>query len=211
MDLVSARYITFCDSDDVLPEDALETMWRTAVKERVPLTIGRMETFPEETNWPWPRDSGKQVQVHPGIENIPEMIHGGSACHKLFDIEFIRANNIRFREGVHFEDAFFSVPAMLLADRIAMVPSTVYKYRKRAAEDSTMDKLWERTANYWDHLLLEEYLMTLRSRLSGHRQEVLNRFLVRSYQGFALRARRRSCPRRSCSSSSSVPARSTHW
>ncbi|CAM5562106.1 Undecaprenyl-phosphate 4-deoxy-4-formamido-L-arabinose transferase [Streptomyces violaceorubidus] len=188
MDLVSARYITFCDSDDVLPEDALETMWRTAVKERVPLTIGRMETFPEETNWPWLRYFGKQVQVHPGIENIPEMIHGGSACHKLFDIEFIRANNIRFREGVHFEDAFFSVPAMLLADRIAMVPSTVYKYRKRAAEDSTMDKLWERTANYWDHLLLEEYLMTLRSRLSGHRQEVLNRFLVRSYQGFALRA-----------------------
>ncbi|MFI1419957.1 CDP-glycerol glycerophosphotransferase family protein [Streptomyces sp. NPDC020731] len=188
MDLVSARYITFCDSDDVLPEDALETMWRTAVKERVPLTIGRMETFPEETSWPWLRYFGTQVQVHPGIENIPEMIHGGSACHKLFDVEFIRANNIRFREGVHFEDAFFSVPAMLLADRIAMVPSTVYRYRKRAAEDSTMDKLWERTANYWDHLLLEEYLMTLRPRLSGHRQEVLNRFLVRSYQGFALRA-----------------------
>ncbi|MGW4390700.1 bifunctional glycosyltransferase/CDP-glycerol:glycerophosphate glycerophosphotransferase [Streptomyces sp. NPDC004685] len=188
MDLVSSRYITFCDSDDVLPEDALEVMWRTAVKERVPLTIGRMETFPEATNWPWLRYFGTNVQVHPGIENIPEMIHGGSACHKLFDVEFIRANNIRFREGVHFEDAFFSVPAMLLADRIAMVPSTVYQYRKRAAEDSTMDKLWERKANYWDHLLLEEYLMTLRHRLSGHRQEVLNRFLVRSYQGFALRA-----------------------
>ncbi|MGW6398559.1 bifunctional glycosyltransferase/CDP-glycerol:glycerophosphate glycerophosphotransferase [Streptomyces sp. NPDC055134] len=188
MDLVSSRYITFCDSDDVLPEDALEVMWRTAVKERVPLTIGRMETFPEATNWPWLRYFGANVQVHPGIENIPEMIHGGSACHKLFDVEFIRANNIRFREGVHFEDAFFSVPAMLLADRIAMVPSTVYQYRKRAAEDSTMDKLWERKANYWDHLLLEEYLMTLRPRLSGHRQEVLNRFLVRSYQGFALRA-----------------------
>jgi glycosyltransferase involved in cell wall biosynthesis/CDP-glycerol glycerophosphotransferase (TagB/SpsB family) len=188
MDLVSSRYITFCDSDDVLPEDALEVMWRTAVKERVPLTIGRMETFPEPTNWPWLRYFGTNVQVHPGIENIPEMIHGGSACHKLFDVEFIRANNIRFREGVHFEDAFFSVPAMLLADRIAMVPSTVYQYRKRAAEDSTMDKLWERKANYWDHLLLEEYLMTLRPRLSGHRQEVLNRFLVRSYQGFALRA-----------------------
>ncbi|MYW64086.1 glycosyltransferase [Streptomyces sp. SID8379] len=188
MDLVSARYITFCDSDDVLPDDALETMWRTAVKERVPLTIGRMETFPEETNWPWLRYFGSGVQVHPGIDNIPEMIHGGSACHKLFDVEFIRANNIRFREGVHFEDAFFSVPAMLLADRIAMVPSTVYRYRKRAAEDSTMDKLWERKANYWDHLLLEEYLVSLRPRLSGHRQEVLNRFLVRSYQGFALRA-----------------------
>ncbi|MEV5163546.1 CDP-glycerol glycerophosphotransferase family protein [Streptomyces werraensis] len=188
MDLVDARYITFCDSDDVLPEDALESMWRTAVKEGVPLTIGRMETFPEETKWPWLRYFGKQVQVHPGIENIPEMIHGGSACHKLFDVEFVRANNIRFREGVHFEDAFFSVPAMLLADRIAVVPTTVYRYRKRAAEDSTMDKLWERPENYWDHLLLEEYLMTFRRHLSGHRQEVLNRFLVRSYQGFALRA-----------------------
>ncbi|MFF8475268.1 CDP-glycerol glycerophosphotransferase family protein [Streptomyces sp. NPDC015414] len=188
LELVSARYVTFCDSDDVLPDDALETMWRTAVKERVPLTIGRMETFPEETNWPWLRYFAKHVQVHPGIENIPEMIHGGSACHKLFDVEFIRANDIRFREGVHFEDAFFSVPAMLLADRIAMVPNTVYRYRKRATADSTMDKLWERTENYWDHLLLEEYLMTLRPRLSGHRQEVLNRFLVRSYQGFALRA-----------------------
>lgn len=188
MDLASSRYITFCDSDDVLPDDALETMWRTMVKEGVPLTIGRMETFPEPTNWPWLRYLEKNAQVHPGVENIPEMIHGGSACHKLFDVEFLRANNIRFREGVHFEDAFFSIPAMLLADRIATVPKTVYKYRKRAAADSTMDKLWDRKANYWDHLLLEEYLMTLRPRLSGHRQEVLNRFLVRSYQGFALRA-----------------------
>ncbi|MFD3539376.1 CDP-glycerol glycerophosphotransferase family protein [Streptomyces sp. NPDC058662] len=188
MDLASARYITFCDSDDVLPENALETMWQTMVKENVPLAIGRMETFPEPTNWPWLRYLEKSVQVHPGIENIPEMIHGGSACHKLFDVEFLRANNIRFREGVHFEDAFFSLPAMLLADRIATIPTTVYKYRKRAAADSTMDKLWERKENYWDHLLLEEYLMTLRPRLSGHRQEVLNRFLVRSYQGFSLRA-----------------------
>uniref|UniRef100_A0AAU2JX43 CDP-glycerol glycerophosphotransferase family protein n=1 Tax=Streptomyces sp. NBC_00049 TaxID=2903617 RepID=A0AAU2JX43_9ACTN len=188
MDLASARYITFCDSDDILPDKALETMWKTMVKESVPLAIGRMETFPEPTNWPWLRYVEKSVKVHPGIENIPEMIHGGSACHKLFDIEFLRANNIRFREGVHFEDAFFSVPAMLLADRIATIPTTVYKYRKRAAGDSTMDKLWERKANYWDHLLLEEYLMSLRPRLSGHRQEVLNKFLVRSYQGFALRA-----------------------
>lgn len=208
MDLVSSRYITFCDSDDVLPEDALEVMWRTAVKERVPLTIGRMETFPEATNWPWLRYFGANVQVHPGIENIPEMIHGGSACHKLFDVEFIRANNIRFREGVHFEDAFFSVPAMLLADRIAMVPSTVYQYRKRAAEDSTMDKLWERKANYWDHLLLEEYLMTpaTASPATGRRSSTGSWCAATRASPCA---RRRSWRSRSCSSSSRGPAPST--
>ncbi|MFE0104666.1 CDP-glycerol glycerophosphotransferase family protein [Streptomyces sp. NPDC059009] len=188
MDVASAHYIAFCDSDDILPDTAIETLWRTAAKERAPLTIGRMETFPAPTEWPWLKYFGSAPQVYPGIENIPDMIYAAGPAHKLFDLDFIRRNNLRFQEGVHFEDAFFVVPSMLLADRIAVVPETVYQYRKRATGDSTMDHLWDRKENYWDHLALEEHVLALRPRLSGHRQEVADRFLVRTYQGFALRA-----------------------
>lgn len=115
-------------------------------------------------------------------------MHSASACNKLFDLSHLRSYGIRFAEGVHFEDAYVGVSALLFATRIALVDACVYRYRKRAAGDSTMDAIWTRRQNYWDHLQLVEYLHRLGAGLPDASKAVLDLFLVRSYQGFALRA-----------------------
>ncbi|TDT39929.1 glycosyltransferase involved in cell wall biosynthesis [Streptomyces sp. BK208] len=188
MDRATGGRITFCDSDDVLPPTALERMLDAAERTGAQVVVGMMETFPRPTNWAWRGYFGQGDRTFASVAEMPELVHSASACNKLFDIAYLRSHGIRFAEGVHFEDAYVGVAALVLATRLALVDQCVYQYRKRAAGNSTMDAIWTRRQNYWDHLQLVEYLHRMRAALPDLSRAVLDLFLVRSYQGFALRA-----------------------
>lgn len=188
MDRATSPRITFCDSDDVLPPTALERMLGASSATGAQVVVGAMETFPKPTNWAWKDHFGKGDRTFGSLAEMPELVHNASACNKLFDLSYLRSHNIRFAEGVHFEDAYVGVSALVLATRLALVDACVYRYRKRAAGNSTMDAIWTRRQNYWDHLRLVEYLHRLGAGLPENSKAVLDLFLVRSYQGFALRA-----------------------
>ncbi|MGW7286345.1 bifunctional glycosyltransferase/CDP-glycerol:glycerophosphate glycerophosphotransferase [Streptomyces sp. NPDC054847] len=188
MDRATSPRITFCDSDDVLPPTALERMLDASLATGAQVVVGAMETFPKPTNWAWKDHFGKGDQTFGSLAEMPELVHSASACNKLFDLSYLRSHDIRFAEGVHFEDAYVGVSALVLATRLALVDACVYRYRKRAAGNSTMDAIWTRRQNYWDHLRLVEYLHRLGAGLPESSKAVLDLFLVRSYQGFALRA-----------------------
>lgn len=53
-----------------------------------------------------------------------------------------------------------------------------------------MDTLWDLPQNYADQLVMLEYLAAMREQLTPYQQETLERFLIRSMQGFLLRAPR---------------------
>ncbi|MFJ6074120.1 glycosyltransferase [Streptomyces sp. NPDC093065] len=188
MDRATGSRIAFCDSDDVLPPTALERMLDAATTTGAQVVVGMMETFPKPTDWAWKGYFGKGDQTFGSVAEMPELVHSASACNKLFDLAYLRSHGIRFAEGVHFEDAYVGVRALVLATRLALVDACVYQYRKRAAGNSTMDAIWTRRQNYWDHLQLVEYLHRMRAGLPDLSRAVLDLFLVRSYQGFALRA-----------------------
>ncbi|MEU9645924.1 glycosyltransferase [Streptomyces sp. NPDC048188] len=188
MDRATGGRITFCDSDDVLPPTALERMLDAAERTGAQVVVGMMETFPKPTNWAWKGYFGHGDRTFASVAEMPELVHSASACNKLFDVAYLRSHGIRFAEGVHFEDAYVGVAALVLATRLALVDQCVYQYRKRAAGNSTMDAIWTRRQNYWDHLQLVEYLHRMRAGLPDLPRAVLDLFLVRSYQGFALRA-----------------------
>ncbi|MFH8732785.1 glycosyltransferase [Streptomyces sp. NPDC017964] len=188
MDRATGARIAFCDSDDILPPTALERLLDAAVTTGAQVVVGAMETFPKTTRWAWKDHFGKGDRTFASIAEAPELVHSASACNKLFDLSYLRTHRIRFAEGVHFEDAYVGVTALVRATRIALVDACVYKYRKRAAGNSTMDAIWTRRQNYWDHLQLVEYLHGLGAAVPASSRAVLDLFLVRSYQGFALRA-----------------------
>ena len=133
-------------------------------------------------------EAPKEAQVLDGIESAPELIHGASVCNKIFRTCVLREEGLRFAENAHFEDVYVTLPVLLQSNRIALVPHIVYEYRKREAGTSIMDSIWTRDQNYWDHLKVEEYLSTLRDRLPESRRPVVDLFMVRSLQGFLLRA-----------------------
>ena len=183
---ITAPFVGFCDSDDRLPPDAMATLRGIMLEHDADVAVGALETFPRRRKWPWFEHLDADSRLVPGIEHAPGLVHSAGPCDKLFRTEVLRRLQLSFAEGTHFEDAYVSVPALLAADRIAVTRKVVYHYRLRTG--SIMRSLWNREANFWDHLALQEFLAGRRPELPEVRRSVLDLFAVRSFQGFAMRA-----------------------
>jgi glycosyltransferase involved in cell wall biosynthesis/CDP-glycerol glycerophosphotransferase (TagB/SpsB family) len=188
LDRACGRYVMFCDSDDRLPSRAIEALWSGITRHNSTLAVGNMQTFPSPSQFPWQKYLGKGEKCYSGLPDAPDLIFSPSACNKMFDLAALRACGLRFRPGVHFEDAFLVIPFMLSASQIVLVDELVYEYRKRPTGDSIMDRLFTRQQNYRDHLLLVHEIARLRDGRNVFERDALNRWLVRSFQGFAMRA-----------------------
>jgi glycosyltransferase involved in cell wall biosynthesis len=186
LDAAQTPYIGFLDSDDVLPAQAMELLWRSAKKHGSDLAIGVMKSFPlartHITHRVIRENDGKSVR----LINAPEIIHSASACNKLFRTDFIRKAGFRFGEGVHFEDIYFTIPALFAAKGISFVNRDVYLYR-RGLSTSIMGNALTRAKNYTEHLVANEFLLNLLGgQLSAKELEVLQSFCIRSIQGYRL-------------------------
>ncbi|MGP3774853.1 glycosyltransferase family 2 protein [Streptomyces sp. SDT5-1] len=190
MDMATTPYIVFWDADDIVPERALQVLRDTVVKTRATVVVGREKHLPKPVKSPWHKYFGKNVKTVGSVIDVPDLIHSASCWNKIFDLDLLRAQGIRFGTGTAFEDAYVSIPALLLSERIALVDAPVYQYRRRGDGTSVMDTIWDLPQNYVDQLVMLEYLAAMRQGLTPYQQETLERFLIRSVQGFLLRAPR---------------------
>ncbi|MYW64085.1 glycosyltransferase [Streptomyces sp. SID8379] len=190
MDMASTPYIVFWDADDIVPEGSLEVLRNTIVKTRATVVVGREKHTPKPVKSPWHKYFGKNVKTVNSVVDIPDLIHSASCWNKIFDLDLLRSQGIRFGSAMAFEDAYVSIPALLLSERISLVDAPVYEYRRRGDGTSVMDTIWDLPQNYVDQLAMLEYLAGMRQSLTPYHQETLERFLIRSLQGFLLRAPR---------------------
>lgn len=188
MDMATTPYIVFWDADDIVPERSLEVLRNTIAKTRATVVVGREKRVPKPVKSPWHKYFGKTVKTVGSIVDVPDLIHSASCWNKIFDLDLLRSRGIRFGTGMAFEDAYVSLPALLASERISLVDAPVYEYRSRGDGTSVMDTIWSLPQNYVDHLVMLEYLAAMRAGLSPYQQETLERFLIRSMQGFLLRA-----------------------
>lgn len=184
--MAQGEFVGFLDSDDVLPPQALSNLYGVT-NDDVDVAVGQMASFPQTSRWPW-QQALQTTRTVQSIAEVPELIHSASACNKIFRRSFIRSHGLLFGEGVHFEDVYLTLPSLLRARSLSLTREVVYLYRKRLQGGSIMDGLFTRPANYWDHLRAEEELAAQLPALDEERSLVLQHFMVRSIQGFVLRA-----------------------
>ena len=134
------EWVTFVDSDDLLPRDALETLLSGA-NDDVDMVVCAHETFDEtgkretvipETRWMDKRGEDKRRAV------ALRLIEGDCVlnimCNKLHRRALIECEGIRLTPGVKIaEDALFNLEAALCGRGIAYVNRVAYSYRTHSA------------------------------------------------------------------------------
>lgn len=141
----SGAYITFVDSDDSLPRDALEIMYDRLIKDGSDLVIGKHIDVYEDGNvngaychWMENRVLSKEalLRVMGQTRHFPV-----SACGKLYKKELF--DGISYPPITYGEDLWVFPPVVDRCEQISVVGETVYFYHQRA--DSAFHNKNERT------------------------------------------------------------------
>lgn len=136
IDAALSPYIMFLDSDDTLPKHACKSLIAEIERTDAEFVSGQISRLYEE--------SGRLERYYPGlftprrvVEGIgeePELFVDGFATNKMYKVEFLRRNALRFAEDIFYEDHVFSAALYSVATRWAVVPWVVYHWH-RAIED----------------------------------------------------------------------------
>ena len=140
LDHARGEWITFVDSDDLLPEDALESLLSGA-SDAVDMVVCAHETFDEtgkrEIVIPesrWMDKPGEAMRRAAALRLIEGDCVLNIMCNKLHRRALIEREGIRLTPGVRIaEDALFNLEAVLCGRGIAYVNRVAYRYRTHSA------------------------------------------------------------------------------
>lgn len=132
----SGKYIVFLDSDDYLPERAVEILLNTIKNNDI--AIGNMYYANKSTPW----ESLNNILTHAKIKGIENLKEGNlafflsSPCNKIYKRDFLIKNNILFPEKMCWEDGPFNIECCLNTKFISFTLDNVYYRTIREDEDN---------------------------------------------------------------------------
>jgi CDP-glycerol glycerophosphotransferase len=137
MSLATGDYVTFLDSDDVLPRLACSRLLRAARRSDADVACGRwVRRHHRPTRYiEAHRDLYARAAVVDGIAARPQQLFDTPAPGKLYRRAFLADNGLTFPEGLLYEDLLFTTEAYVSARRIAIVPDLVYVWNVRRDAD----------------------------------------------------------------------------
>ena len=129
---VTGRYIAFVDADDVLPVDSLSV--RVNLMEDVDMVVAGYELYNETSVLDrMPECRSESWNTHEAVRNIivaGEAGYQGYLVNKLFRDEIVKKGQLRFREGVCFnEDRLYGVEYAMCCNNVRITNEVVYRYR----------------------------------------------------------------------------------
>jgi len=124
IEMARGDYLGFVDSDDWITADMYEKLYNTAVRENADVVVcDFLEKFSD----------GRENYLKAAVQDNL-LAAAGSACNKLFRSSLIE--NVRFPEGLWYEDFYFSAIMLLKSRRTVFIPEALYIYRR--GQESTM-------------------------------------------------------------------------
>lgn len=172
----SAPYLTFVDGDDTLPRHAWKHMVATLERTGSDLCVGKLvrddgsrqfATMRMERNHEIDRERLR-------IEQMPEILADVFPVNKVYRRSFWDALDLRFPEGVFYEDQPVMTRAFL-AGTFDVLSETVYNYWIRADKSSTT-QLRHQLSDLQDRVTTKR--MTVESVLAHGNAEVTRTFFA---------------------------------
>ena len=127
------RYLTFVDSDDLLPADALAVLVASAEQTGSDLVCGAVERFDSRRTWSpkWVPEVHRRRRLGITLDDHVVLVRNLYTWDKLFRRDFFETQGLWFREGVSYEDQPIITQLFARAGSIDVLPDVVYRYRLR--------------------------------------------------------------------------------
>ncbi|MEV0252663.1 glycosyltransferase family 2 protein [Streptomyces sp. NPDC050732] len=172
LDIARAPFLMFLDSDDELPERAVELLLAAHRDREVDFVMGAVERVRVDTGRTstWMAHLVAERRTVEGIEAEPALFFEHLSTSKMYRREFLDRNGLRFPEGIHYEDQLFSAQAYCLAKSFTVIPDPVYRWYiapYEAAESASISNQRHKLTNVRDRVhvqrLIDDFMET-----SGH-------------------------------------------
>lgn len=148
IDEAKGKYLFFLDSDDWITENCLTVLYRKAIETNAQVTVGSLCRVNERTN-EQTITQYKDIFVEHSSAGVFMLVQGIfmniEVWNKLFDLNFLRTNNIRSEHRI-MEDSIFDFNMRVLAKRIAMSSEITLFYNIR--ENSILTKIFEKKGTH---------------------------------------------------------------
>ncbi len=164
LSIARGEYIYFADGDDLLVDNALELMIKTADEKHTDILIFGAYSY----------YGGKRKIGGYSADKLPKRYLNkvfssndikrtifrfpSTAWTKLYRREFLTKNNIKFQEIRAGQDQLFFFHSMIKADRIAILPKNLYCYRKNRCGSVTACKKKENYSPIYVFTAIEKLL-----------------------------------------------------
>lgn len=129
----TGEYITFLDSDDYLPNDAIDNLYNLAQKNKLDLVVS--DYYVDNKNI-----KSEKIKSFPitNIKNNPNLIFDINLApwNKLYKKELIE--NIKFEENLKYEDAPFVIQSIIKAKKIGKLDKETYYYVINSNSETTI-------------------------------------------------------------------------
>ncbi|MFF9206465.1 glycosyltransferase [Streptomyces sp. NPDC014986] len=128
LEIARAPYLMFLDSDDELTGDAVELLLAAHRERDIDFAMGAVRRIRVDTGRrsTWMPHLVRERRTLDGIEADPRLFFEHLATGKMYARAFLDRHELRFPEGIHYEDQLFSARAYCLAKRFTVVPEPVY-------------------------------------------------------------------------------------
>ena len=163
IDVASAEYIGFVDSDDWIDLNMYEELYKSVIKDKADIGVCSRKVYDEYGHL----EHKKMVEDNESFNissDISEYIikhlfypHTVSSCNKLYRANLIKQNNIKFKSvyEVGSEDALFNYCILLNTKKVITVKEVFYNGLER--EGSTTRKYKENSMKRTANLIREVY------------------------------------------------------
>ena len=128
IEIARAPYLMFLDSDDELPPRAVESLLAAHREREVDFVMGAVRRVRVDNgrHSTWMPHLVAERRTLDGIEADPRLLFEHLSTSKMYSRAFLDRHELRFPEGIHYEDQLFSAQAYCLAKAFTIIPDPVY-------------------------------------------------------------------------------------
>lgn len=161
-----APFVMFLDSDDTYERHACKNLLVAAEQTGADVVAGRVVriNLTKSKESPWQKELFSARATYQGIRENPGLFFDPLSTNKIYRREFLDRHDIRFPEGIHYEDSLFSTKVYCHAATIAVIPQLVYRWL--VVEDSEERSITQRRhefENFRDriavHRMMDDFLL----------------------------------------------------